>query len=97
VIFSGYQYNWIVLYEPGAGHPPANTCSNSFGAATDSAFVGLVYTPAAAISVVKATAFRTDETGGLIAYTLTFGGQLPTIIGDPADYGPVPPGAKLTG
>lgn len=97
VIFSGYQYDWIVLYEPGSGYPPANTCSNSFGAATDSAFVGLVYTPAATINVVKATAFRTDETGGVIAYTLTFGGQLPTIIGDAADYGPVPPGARLTG
>jgi hypothetical protein len=97
VIFSGYQYNWVVLYEPGAAYPPANSCSNSLGAATDSAYIGLVYTPAASISVVKASAFRTDETGGVIAYTLTFGGQLPTIIGDAADYGPVPPGAKLTG
>ena len=97
VIFSGYQYDWIVLYEPGAAYPPANTCGNSLGAATDSAFIGLIYTPAASISVVKATAFRTDETGGVIAYTLSFGGQLPTIIGDPADYGPVPPGSRLTG
>ncbi len=97
VVFSGYQYNWMALYEPGAGNPPANTCSNLMGAATDSAFIGLVYAPMAAITVNKASAFRTDEGGGVIAYTLTFGGQLPTIIGDPADYGPVPPGAKLTG
>jgi hypothetical protein len=97
VIFSGYQYNWMALYEPGAFNPPANTCSNLMGAATDSAFIGLVYTPMAAITVDKASAFRTDEGGGVIAYTLTFGGQLPTIIGDAADYGPVPPGARLTG
>ena len=97
VIFSGYQYNWMALYEPGASNPPANQCSNLMGAATDSAFIGLVYTPMAAITVNKASAFRTDEGGGLIAYTLTFGGQLPTIIGDAADYGPVPPGARLTG
>jgi hypothetical protein len=97
VIFSGYQYNWMALYEPGAGNPPSNTCSNFMGAATDSAFIGLVYTPMAGITVNKASAFRTDEGGGVIAYTLTFGGQLPTIIGDAADYGPVPPGAKLTG
>ena len=97
VVFSGYQYDWMVLYEPGAGHPPANNCGNSFGAATDSAFIGVVYTPAASISVVKASAFRTDETGGVIANTISFGGQLPTIIGDPGDYGPVPPAAKLTG
>lgn len=96
-VFSGYQYNWMALYEPGAGNPPANTCSNFMGAKTDSAFIGLVYTPMASITVNKASSFRTDESGGLIAYTLTFQGQLPTIIGDPADYGPVPPGAKLTG
>jgi hypothetical protein len=97
VIFSGYQYNWMALYEPGAFNPPANQCSNLMGAATDSAFIGLVYTPMAAITVNKASAFRTDEGGGVIAYTLTFSGALPTIIGDPADYGPVPPGARLTG
>jgi hypothetical protein len=97
VVFSGYQYNWMALYEPGAFNPPANQCSNLMGAATDSAFIGLVYTPMAAITVNKASAFRTDEGGGVIAYTLTFGGQLPTIIGDAADYGPVPPGARLTG
>jgi Flp pilus assembly protein TadG len=97
VVFSGYQYDWMALYEPGTGNPPANTCSNFLGAATDSAFIGLVYAPSAGITVQKASTFRTDEVGGVIANTLTFGGQLPTIIGDPADYGPVPPAAKLVG
>jgi Flp pilus assembly protein TadG len=94
--FSGYQYNWMALYEPGDLYPPANTCSNMLGAATDSAFIGFVYTPAASISVQKASAFRTDEGGGLVAYTLTFSGQLPTIIGDPAEYGPAPQASRLT-
>jgi Flp pilus assembly protein TadG len=97
VIFSGYQYNWMVLYEPGAANPPANTCGNMLGAASDSAFIGLVYAPSADITVQKASAFRTDEVGGVIANTLTFSGQLPTILGDAAEYGPVPPAAKLTG
>jgi Flp pilus assembly protein TadG len=94
-VFSGYQYNWMVLYEPGLANPPANTCSNTLGAASDSAFIGLIYTPSAAISVQKASAFRTDEGGGVIADTLTFGGQLPTIIGDTVDYGPVPQASRL--
>ena len=94
-IFSGYQYNWMVLYEPGAAYPPANTCANVMGAASDSAYIGLVYTPAASISIQKASTFRTDESGGVIAGRLIFGGQLPTIIGDPEDYGPVPPPARL--
>jgi Flp pilus assembly protein TadG len=95
--FSGYQFNWIVLYEPGAAFPPANTCSNLMGAASDSAFIGLVYAPAASISIQKASTFRTDESGGVIADTINFSGQLPTIIGDPGDYGPAQPAARLTG
>jgi hypothetical protein len=96
IIFSGYQFNWIALYEPGDANPPANTCSNVLGAATDSAFIGLVYTPSADITVHKASAFRTNEIGGVIANTLTFGGQLPTIIGDTVEYGPVPQASRLT-
>jgi len=95
-IFSGYQYNWIVLYEPGLSNPPANTCNNTLGAATDSAFIGLIYAPSASISVQKASTFRTDEGGGVIANTLIFSGQLPTIIGDTVDYGPVPQASRLT-
>ncbi|MGA7910859.1 MAG: pilus assembly protein TadG-related protein [Candidatus Dormiibacterota bacterium] len=96
-LFSGYQYDWMMVYEPGAGTPPANTCSNFLGAARDSALIGLIYTPSAAITIQKASTFRTDEVGGLIADTITFSGQLPTILGDTADYGPVPPAGRLTG
>jgi putative Flp pilus-assembly TadE/G-like protein len=92
VVFSGYQYNWMVIYEP-----PTNSCSNFMGAASDSAFIGLIYMPAAPLTMRKAATFRTDEMGGIIALTLTFSGQLPTLLGDPAEYGPMPPGAKLTG
>ena len=95
-VFSGFQYNWMVFYEPGVSNPPANTCNNTLGAATDSAFVGLIYTPSASIRVQKASTFRTDEGGGVIANTLVFGGQLPTIIGDTVDYGPVPQASRLT-
>jgi len=95
-VFSGYQYNWVVLYEPGAGRPPANTCSNFMGAASDSAFIGLIYTPSASITVFKASTFRTDETGGVIANTISFTSNLPSVIGNSA-YSPVPPAARLTG
>jgi Flp pilus assembly protein TadG len=95
--FSGYQYNWIVLFEPGPANPPANSCGNVMGAATDSAWIGLVYTPSASISIQKASTFRTDESGGIIADTLSFSSQLPTIIGDPVDYGPVAPAGRLSG
>jgi Flp pilus assembly protein TadG len=95
VVFSGYQYNWMAVYEPGPANPPVNACSNFLGAATDSAFIGLVYTPSASITFSKASAFRTDESGGVIANTLTFSGQLPTILGDPINYGPTLQASRL--
>jgi len=93
--YGGYQYNWIVVYEPGSGNPPANTCSNSMAAAVDSAFIGYVYMPSASLTITKASTFRTDESGGLLADTITFTGQMPTIIGDPADYGPAAPATRI--
>ena len=93
--FGGYQYDWVLVYEPGAGHPPANTCANTFAAAFDSAFIGYIYLPSAGVTIYKASTFRTDEGGGLIANTIAFSGQLPTIIGFPGVFGPVPPAARL--
>jgi hypothetical protein len=95
IIYSGYQYDWVVLYEPGAANPPANTCSNLMGAASDSAFIGLIYIPAASVTVQKAGSLTTDEMGGLIASTITFTGFLPAVIGDPVDYGPIPQASRL--
>ena len=95
IVYSGYQYDWVVLYEPGAANPPANTCSNLMGAASDSAFIGLIYMPAASVTVQKAGSLTTDEMGGLIASTITFTGFLPAVIGDPVDYGPIPQASRL--
>ncbi|MDQ2943337.1 MAG: hypothetical protein M3R21_06675, partial [Candidatus Dormibacteraeota bacterium] len=94
-LFSGYQFNWMAIYEPGVGNPPANTCSNVMGASTSSAYIGLVYVPAAAMSIPTSSGFRVEATGGVIADTLTFSGQLPTIEGSSA-YMPIPPGSRLT-
>jgi Flp pilus assembly protein TadG len=95
-IFSGYQFNWISIYEPGLGNPPANACSNVMGATTSSAYIGLVYVPAAAMSIPTSSGFRNESTGGMIANTITFTGQLPTITGS-RSYAPVPPASRLTG
>ena len=94
-VFSGYQFNWMAIYEPGISDPPANTCANVMGASTASAYIGVVYTPAAAMSIPTSSGFRVEATGGVIADTVTFTGQLPTIAGNSA-YQPVPPAAKLT-
>lgn len=93
-LFSGYQYDWLMTYEPGQAYPPANTCSNVLGAAADSAWAGLSYAPSAVITVSKAATFRTEATGGLMAGTISFGGQLPEIIYS-ASYAPAPPASTL--
>jgi Flp pilus assembly protein TadG len=95
-LFSGYQYNWIAIYEPGFARPPANQCANLMDAATNSAYVGLVYVPAASLDFPTRVAFRVEATGGIIAGTITFSGTLPLIVSSP-NYSPVPPAARLTG
>ena len=94
-VFSGYQFNWMAIYEPGQNNPPANTCANVMGASTSSAYIGLVYVPAASMNIPTSSGFRVEATGGVIADTITFTGQLPLISGSSA-YAPVPPAARLT-
>ncbi len=94
-IFSGYQYDWISVYEPGAGNPPANTCANVIGAAANSALVGLVYAPAASIAVQSGATFLSAGTGGLMGDTVSFTGTLPSIVYS-VNYAPTPPASRLT-
>jgi len=90
-LFGGYQFDWVLIDEP-----LANTCSNSLGASSDSAYIGLIYLPGAAVTVNKAATFRTDVTGGIMADTVTFTGHLPSIEFDP-DYAPAPPASRIAG
>lgn len=87
--FSGYQYDWVSLYEP-----PGNTCANSFGALSNSAFIGLVYAPSASGSFVSADVFDGPGTGGLLMDTFSFQAPLPAINYNPA-FAPIPPASHL--
>lgn len=93
-VFSGYQFNWIAVYEPGTAYPPANRCPNLLDAASNSAYVGLFYTPTATVDIPTRAAFRTEATGGIMADKITFSGSLPLIVSS-GDYAPVPPAARL--
>jgi hypothetical protein len=95
-VFSGYQYNWVSVFEPGTMSPPANTCANSLGASDNSAYVGLFYAPAASITVRSATISEVAGTGGFIADTFTFNGSMPIITYNPG-YAPGPPATRLVG
>lgn len=94
-LFSGYQYNWISVHEPGTGSPPANTCSNTLGAQGNSAWIGLVYAPAATISVISPYIAEAAGVGGMMAAAMSFTGNLPSITYS-AMYAPIPPASRLT-
>ena len=88
-VFSGYQYNWISIYEPAA-----NTCSNTLGGMSNTAFVGLIYCPAATINVASQYVSEA-RIGGMIANTISFTGSLPALSFSSL-YAPVPPPARIT-
>ena len=89
-VFSGYQYNWIAVFEP-----PANTCANTLGATTNSAYIGLIYMPAATAAVTSPYAFESAMTGGLMAGKVTFSGTMPSVTYS-SSYAPVAPASRLT-
>jgi hypothetical protein len=89
-IFSGYQYNWVVLYEP-----PANGCGNMLGAQSNSAYIGLVYCPGASIGITSRYTFEAAGVGGIIADNISFSGTLPSIAYS-SSYAPVPPASRIT-
>lgn len=89
-LFSGYQYDWIALYQPAA-----DRCTVGMGAAGNSAYVGLVYAPGAQIAVSSPYAFEAGGTAGVMGDTVSFTGTLPSIAYRAA-YAPVPPASRIT-
>jgi Flp pilus assembly protein TadG len=88
-VFSGYQYRWVSVYEP-----LGNTCANTLGAASNSAYIGLFYSPSASVNITSQASFRASGMGGIIAGTIGFTGLLPTIVYK-SDYAPAPPASRL--
>lgn len=88
-VFSGYQFNWIAVYEP-----PANSCINVLGAGVNSAYVGLFYSPGASIVVASPNTFEVAGTAGIMADYVSFLGSMPEIDYS-SSYAPVPPASRL--
>lgn len=87
-IFSGYQFNWVLVHEP-----PTTTCANSWGGKSNSALLGLAYAPGAAFNL-DGTAALEAPTGGVIAATIAVTNGT-TITFNPA-YAPRPPATRLS-
>lgn len=75
-VFSGYQYNRVLLYEPGAEQlPPANTCPNGVAGHGLTSLIGIFYVPAAAITITGNSSFLATIAGGVIAWTANVKGN----------------------
>src|SRR5438874_564369 len=87
-VFSGEQYNWIVIYSP-----PGSSCSNSMNGGASTQFIGTIYTPSADWSINGGN--RSPLAGQVISYTATVSGSAQVGIDFNPNYAPAPPAARL--
>jgi hypothetical protein len=87
-VFSGEQYNWIVIYAP-----PANACPNKLNGNALTQYIGTIYTPAASWDILGAD--LSPLAGQVICYTATVTGSGAAGIDFNPNYAPAPPAARL--
>jgi len=75
-LYSGYQYQRILLFEPGPEQaPPANTCLNNVAGHGITSLIGIFYTPAASVTVIGSSSYLATIAGGVIAWSATVKGN----------------------
>ena len=87
-VFSGVQYNWIVIYAPAA-----NTCSPSLNGGASTQYIGTIYTPGMNWTINGGD--RSPLAGQVICYTAFVSGSAEVGIDFNPNYSPVPPAARL--
>lgn len=74
-VFSGYQYQRILLFEPGPEqNPPANMCLNNVAGHGITSLIGIFYVPAASVTIIGNSSYLATIAGGVIAWTATVKG-----------------------
>jgi hypothetical protein len=75
-VYSGYQYQRVLLFEPGPEQPaPANTCSNNVAGHGITSLIGIFYVPAASVTIVGSSSYLATIAGGVIAWTASVKGN----------------------
>jgi Flp pilus assembly protein TadG len=92
-VFSGLQYNWIVIYMPGPLQGGSNTCSNTLNGGSSTQYIGTIYTPAAAWTINGGN--RAPLAGQVIAFSAKVAGSASVGILFNPNYAPAPPAARL--
>ncbi len=88
-VFSGYQYDWIVIYEPTSN----NSCGNQMNGGSSTQYIGSVYTPTSSWTINGGN--RAPLAGQVIAYSATLNGNSTIGINFNPAYAPAPPAARL--
>jgi Flp pilus assembly protein TadG len=97
-LFSGNQYQRVVLFEPGPEQSSQpNTCStNKVNGAGFTSLIGIFYMPAASVTINGNNSYQATIAGGLIAWTASvIGTAKVAIIADPT-LRAWPPSVQLT-
>ena len=97
-VFSGYQYNWIVLFAPGNTPPPSpptpNSCSgNLLNGNSTTTFIGTIYLPTGSITINGSN--RAPVAGQVIVYNALIDGSAGVAINYNPAVAPAPPAARL--
>jgi len=75
-VYSGYQYQRILLFEPGPEQaPPANTCLNNVAGHGITSLIGIFYIPAASVTIIGNSSYLAASAGGVIAWTANVKGS----------------------
>lgn len=76
VVYSGYQYQRVLLFEPGPEQaPPANTCTNNVAGHGLTSLIGIFYMPAASVTIIGSSNYLATIAGGVIAWTASVKGN----------------------
>lgn len=98
-VFSGVQYDWIVLYQSQfntATTPPTallSSCGNSLNGGSNESYIGTTYTPRSGWTINGGA--QAPLSGQVIAYTATLNGNGTIGINFNPAYSPAPPAARL--
>ena len=91
-VFSGEQYNWIVIYQP-----PGATCpapgGNLLNGNALTQYIGTIYTPSSSWNIQGTD--KSPLAGQVICYTATVTGNGAAGIDFNPNYSPAPPAARL--
>jgi len=97
-VFSGEQYNWIIIYEASSlpGSPPGTYCSGT-GKKVDgnsyTQYIGTIYSPTSSWDIQGAN--TAPLAGQVIAWSATVTGNGNAGILFNPNYSPAPPAARL--